>query len=134
MVVNKSLRTLGFIIRSASRFDNATLIYLYKTLARSVLLFNSQIWSPYYDKYIVKLESVQHKFFRYLAYRMGMPFSYDDHSYFDFAKRVDLCSIKSLHRYYDLLFVRKVLHCSSSCERSVLSSLFTYRENICIQY
>ena len=55
------------------------------------------------------LESVRHKFFRYLAYRLGRPFSFDNHDYHDFSESVGLCTIKSLHDYYDLLFVRRVL-------------------------
>ena len=90
--VNRSFRSLGFIIRSASRFNANTLIYLYKSLVRQILLYNSVIWSPHYESHIRRLESVQRKFLRFLAFKLGRPFSFDDHNYREFAFQDDLCS------------------------------------------
>ena len=109
-VISKAFKVTGIMIRSSSEFKCETLIYLYKTLVRPILLYNSQIWSPHYNTHCKLLESVQHKFFRYLAYRQGIPFSYDDHSNAEFSINVGCALlIKSLHDYYDLLFVRKAL-------------------------
>jgi len=97
-IVNKAMKTLGFIFRSVSDFKNpSTLVYLYKTLVRPILLNDHQIWSPFYKEYEKKLESVQHKFFRKLSYRLGRPMRFDDHNYTQIASKYELSSIKSLH-------------------------------------
>lgn len=127
-IVNKAYKVLGFVIRSSSNFNCSTLISLFKTLIRSILLYNSQIWTPHYDVHIKKLESVQHKFFRYLAHRMGSPFSFDEHDYSAFAKKVNLTSIKSLHNYYDMLFVKRTLFIESK-RIDVIADLFIARES-----
>jgi len=109
-IVSKAMRTLGFIFRSVSDFKNpSTMVYLYKTLVRPVLLNDHQIWSPFYKEHEKRLESVQHKFFRKLSYRMGRPMRFDDHNYSVIASKYELSTIKSLHLYYDLFFVKKVL-------------------------
>lgn len=59
---------------------------------------------------------------------MGNPFSYDNHDYFNFAKEVNLCTISSLHRYYDLLLVRKILYYSDFYRDNTLLLLFPYRD------
>lgn len=128
-VVSKSFKVLGFIIRSSSKFKGETIIYLYKTLCLPILLYNSQIWSPHYANHVKLLESVQHKFFRYLAFRLGKPFSFDNHDYSTFSESVKLCSIKSLHDYHDLLFVRKILSLPLPNVGDTLIKLFPLREN-----
>lgn len=125
--INKAFKILGFIIRSSTKFNCDTIIYLYKTIVRPILLYNSSIWTPSYAIHIKKLESIQHKFFRHLAFRMGTPFSIDEHDYEVFARGVKLNSIKSLHNYYDLLFIRKTL-CLNSTTNCAISNIFVTRE------
>ena len=128
-VVSKAFRVLGLIIRSCSEFNCETLVYLYKTILRPILLYNSQIWSPHLISHVRLLESVQHKFFRYLAYRLGVPFSFDEHDYGNFSKDVRLCSLKSLHSYHDLLFVKRILGSSLPNLGDCLVKLFPFRIN-----
>jgi len=107
-IVSKAMRTLGFIFRSVSDFKKpSTIVYLYKTLVRPILLNDYQIWSPFYKKYIKKLESVQHKFMRKLSYKMGSPMRFDHHDYTEIATKYNLSSLKSLHVYY-IFFIKKV--------------------------
>ena len=128
-VVSRAFKVLGLVIRSSGEFKSETLVYLYKTLVRPVLLYNSQIWSPHYNSHVILLESVQHKFFRHLAFRLGVPFAFDDHNYGEFSRSVSLCSIKSLHSYYDLLFVKRILSLALPNLGDCLVNLFKYREN-----
>lgn len=52
-----------------------------------------------------------------------------DHDYSLFAKSVNLCTIKSLYNYYDLLLVKKIVFLSADSEFNVpLSDLFITRE------
>lgn len=127
--INTAMKSLGFLIRSTSKFKKDSIIYLYKTLVRPMVLYNSQIWSPQHGYGVRILESVQHKFFRYLGFKVGKPMAFYDHDYTELAKSVDLCSIKSLHEYYDLLLIKKILSKSqdSSFSNDPLSNLFRAR-------
>lgn len=68
-VVSRSIRLLGFIIRSCGAFDPECLRLLYVSCVRPTLEYASVVWSPFYTKYIDSLETVQRKFLKYLAYR-----------------------------------------------------------------
>lgn len=127
-VTSKAFKLLGFIKRATKEFKSvASIIHLYKTLIRPVLLYGSIIWSPHKLFLIKELESVQHKFFRYVAFKMGNKMSYDDHNYCNLASSLNLESLKSLHVYHDLYFVKKVQLKLVNCE--VITNLFVMRES-----
>lgn len=70
-IVNKSYRMLGFIGRVTSKFNNISCIkFLYNSLVRSRLEYNSPIWNPHAVKYKAKIESVQRKYTRILQFRL----------------------------------------------------------------
>jgi len=64
-----------------------------------------------------------------LAYKLGRPFSFEDHDYSVFSKDLKLCTIKSLHDYYDLLLVNKILEYSVPNSVNPLIDLFPIRVN-----
>lgn len=96
-------------------------------LVRPLLLYCSQVWSPHRDYLISKLESVQHKFLRHLSFRIGCPMSYYQHDYSEIAVKFGICSIRSLHYYYDILLVKKVLFIGN-VHNNLLSKLFVTRD------
>ena len=105
----KAFKMLGFLKRSTKEFSSGkSLIYLYKTTVRPILLFGSIIWSSSKITLISKLESVQHKFLRYFVYKTSTPLRFDEHDYTDIALSCNLISIRSLQIYYDSFFVKKV--------------------------
>lgn len=107
--VSRGYRMLGFIKRSTKEFNSHNaIVHLYKTIVRPIILYASIIWSPSKVTHVKILESVQHKFLRYIAFRMGRGMNYDDHDYTDIAQSVKLESLKSLHVFHDLYFVKKV--------------------------
>lgn len=66
-VVSSAMRSLGFIIRSCSRFnDIECLKLLYMSFVRSRLEYASVVWSPFYRKYVGALEAVQRRFMKFL--------------------------------------------------------------------
>ena len=80
-ITNKSLRNLGFIIRNTKYFNNLNVIrYLYISIVRPKLEYCSEIWSPYYEKYIDQLENVQKKFVKYLCYKSNIEFHRCDYN------------------------------------------------------
>lgn len=73
-ITTRAYKMLGFILRSLMDFKSInTYKLLYNTYVRSLLEYNSQIWSPYYDKYIKQLEKVQNCFTRQLSYKFRFP-------------------------------------------------------------
>lgn len=71
-IVNKSNKLLGLITRITKPFKNPNSFrILYYSLVRSTLEYGSVIWSPHYQIYINKLESVQKKYMRTMAYITG---------------------------------------------------------------
>ena len=108
-VTSRSFKLLGFVKRSTKEFKNvSTIVSLYKTLIRPILLYCHQIWSPTYNIYADKLESVQHRFFRYASYKAGSPMSYENHNYTSIATSLNIETINSLHTFNDVFFVKKV--------------------------
>lgn len=109
-ISSKSSKMLSYIIRQSSEFTNAsTFKILYLTLVRPLLLYASQIWTPRYSVHSKMIESVQHRFLRVLAYKMGRPLDRFDHDYSDIATEVQICSLESLRVYYDILFFYKIV-------------------------
>ena len=81
-ITNSALKLLGFITRNTKHFRNIfALKNLFCSIVRSRLEYASPIWSPYYKTYIQRLERVQRKFLRYIAFKLQVPIaeiSYDD--------------------------------------------------------
>lgn len=88
-------------------------------------MFGSQIWKPYYGIHNQKVEAVNHKFLRYLSFKIGSPMSYLDHDYFEVASRFNIFTFKSQFEYNDVLFVKKVL--LGLIDSDVIRSLFAHR-------
>lgn len=126
-VTSSAYHALGFIMRSTREFTKVdSIIYLYKTLVLSKLNYCSIIWSPSYQNDLNKIEAVQRKFLRYISYKIGKPMQKTDHDYSAISKSLNLTTVKSIHNYNDILFVRKALYDSFNCLDIV--NLFYKRE------
>ena len=65
-IVNKANSTLGFVKRWSKEFcDPYVTKSLYTTFVRPLLEYSSQVWSPYYQVHIQRIEAVQRRFIRY---------------------------------------------------------------------
>lgn len=81
-VISKSLRMLGFAMRSASCFRSlSTLKVLYFSLVRYLFETLSVIYVPFYTFYMVRIERIQNRFFRFAAKQIGFPFDRYTHEY-----------------------------------------------------
>lgn len=128
-VTSRAFKLLGFIKRSTKEFKSTnSIINLYKSLIRPILLYGSIIWSPHVKYLLRELESVQHKLFRYIAFKMGRRMSVVDHDYHELALSLQLESIKSLHVYHDIYFIKKVQLGLISCDS--ICNLFIERVNL----
>ena len=82
IVVNKCLRTLGFIKNVSGDFRSAsTLVKLYKSLLVPILTFCSPIWLPHTEAAMGEIVSIEHKFLRFVSRLTPTPMRFYDHDY-----------------------------------------------------
>ena len=110
MTCSKALNLLVFTYRNSKSFSSASsLIALYKSLVLPVLTYTSIIWTPYTVDSINKLEAIQHRLLRHLAYRFHVPMNRFDRDFSSVSKYFHIRTIKSAHDQYDTVFVFKLL-------------------------
>ncbi|XP_043481775.1 uncharacterized protein LOC122510891 isoform X1 [Leptopilina heterotoma] len=110
-VAENSLRTLGFVTRNASMFNNITAIRtLYLSLVRSPVLFASIAWRPYYDVHIDRLEKIQNRFLRFLAYKANVNHDFYSHEYGMLRSHFRIQDLSTRFLYSDLLFLYKTVN------------------------
>jgi hypothetical protein len=69
-IVKRASRILGFVIRSTKSFRrSATKILLYNSLVKSILEYCSVVWRPHYATHSLRLERIQKRFTRHLAFQ-----------------------------------------------------------------
>ena len=109
--MSKSYKLLGLIKCTTSEFTDISVIFhLYKTIVLPTLLYCSQIWSPFVKTLTDHIESVKHRFLRYLSFRSNRAMSRLEHNYTEAASFFDIKTIKSLHHYHDGLLTFKIIH------------------------
>ncbi|KAK9869116.1 hypothetical protein WA026_002874 [Henosepilachna vigintioctopunctata] len=63
-------KVYGFIVRNARLFSSSsTLVHLFNALVRSKLEYGCLVWRPIYNCHINRLEALQRKFLKWLAFR-----------------------------------------------------------------
>lgn len=108
-IVNRSNQVLGFLSRTTKNFKNPdSFLYLYYTLVRSILEYNSVIWSPYYAVHSDRIEKIQKKCLNILCYRYGLKRKLQSYS-------ERLCKFNSLpldtrRKYFDFTCLFKIIH------------------------
>lgn len=114
-IVNKAIKTLGFIKRTLSDFNSLCCFkVLYCSYVRSIVEYASTVWTPYYQKYIEQLERVQKRFLRFVAYKMKIPM--EQLNYADIQQIMQLDSLKNRRVMNDLCTLYKIVnsHVNSS--------------------
>ena len=79
---------------------------LFITYIRPQLEYNSQIWSPYLQEDINRVETIQRNFTKKAFERCNIPFS----SYEDRLIKMDILSLQSRREFLDLLFLYKLIN------------------------
>lgn len=106
-IISSSNRMLGFVLRHGRSFRrNRSVLTLYHAFVVSKLNFASPIWNPHYKYYIKRLESVQHKFLKHLAFRNY--FQIDNHDYAEAQQRFNLISLEDRRKLNDLCLLYKI--------------------------
>lgn len=98
LIVKKSFKMLGFLLRIGKRFSNAsTFVNLYNTLVRPHLEYASVCWSPHYQIHINRIESVQKRFFHFINRKFP-----------NFT--LTQLSLEKRRTYFDFLFLYKIIN------------------------
>jgi len=101
-VVNKAMRTYGWLSRNLTTRDRQVVVKVYKTLIRPTLEYASSVWSPSRVGMNDRLEKVQKKITKLVARNAG--------SYSDRLRTLKLPSLRWRRNYLDLLKVFQVVH------------------------
>lgn len=108
-IINRAMKILGFIIRITKQFCNIdTIRILYITLVRSILEYNSTIWAPHYNIHIQAIEKVQHRFLRYINFKLGIPRESVDYNLL--LNWTNLVNLSDRRKICDLLILYKIIH------------------------
>ncbi|KAG7308770.1 hypothetical protein JYU34_006003 [Plutella xylostella] len=107
-IVNKSFKMLGFIYRNTKDFRTDTALkLLFFSLVRSIIEYNSIVWSPFYKNHIERIESVQRKFTKRIAYLNQQHYKKD---YTDRLKLFNMISLDQRRTFLGQTFLFKLLN------------------------
>jgi hypothetical protein len=101
-IVNKAMKTYGWLSRNLTTRDCQVVVRVYKALIRPTLEYASSVWSPSRVGMIDRLEKVQKKITKLVARNVG--------SYSDRLRTLKLPSLRWRRTYLDLLKVFQILH------------------------
>lgn len=122
-IIKRSSNLLGFVSRSTKDFRNTnSFIHLYYTLIRSVLEYNSVIWSPFYQVHTDRIEKIQQRCLRILSYRCGMGRRLS--SYPERLKHFRVIRLSERRKYIEATLLHKIIH--SSIDSPHLLSLINF--------
>ena len=95
-VISRVLKMTGFVKRCTRDFTNVSAIrLLYCTLIRPIQEYASSAWNPRYACHMHRLEGVQRRFVRYLAFKSNIEPPEDYHyNYDELYKRFSLAPLK----------------------------------------
>uniref|UniRef100_A0A0A9YTU1 Putative RNA-directed DNA polymerase from transposon X-element n=1 Tax=Lygus hesperus TaxID=30085 RepID=A0A0A9YTU1_LYGHE len=113
-LASRAMRTLGFLKRNTREFSSVdAILTIYKALVLPTLDYASTIWSPSYGIHKYRLERVQKKFLRYIAYKMGI--AYENVDFESLQRRCGLTTLERRRCLNDLVLLYKivndVMHC-----------------------
>lgn len=106
-IVKKSYSMLGFVMRTASKFNDLSCVnFLYNSLVRSRLEYNTAVWNPYQSTYKSKIERVQRKYTRLLFYKL----QYEPLSYTQRLQVLNMPELERRREYFDACLIHRIVH------------------------
>jgi hypothetical protein len=108
-MVDKALRTLGFVLRLGSDFYHVqTFVTLFQGVVRPILEYNSVLWSPYYQVHSRNIERVQNRLLRFINYRLGVPVR--EINYKHLRDTYNLQPLSARREVSDMVFLYKLIN------------------------
>lgn len=110
-IVAGALRSLGFVYRNCRDFTSpAILKILYIAYVRSKLEYGSLVWYPIYSVHIDRIEKVQRKFLKFMAYLVDGVYPERGYSQELLLGRFDLLPLRVRRNVLAVKFVYGLLH------------------------
>lgn len=104
-IAKRANKALGFVIRASSQFSCIKVVkILYCTYVRSILEYCSQVWSPQYDIYINRIESIQRRFLRFIQFKCKC----HDIDYDARCRRHHMLPLQKRRQIADIVFLSKI--------------------------
>lgn len=111
ITINKAKGVLGFIKRWSKEFnDPYTTKLLYTSMVRPILEFGSILWTPYYETYIIQLESVQKQFLIFALRGLNWNPDVNLPPYEHRLKLIDLPTLKSRRVMLSITFLQNLIN------------------------
>lgn len=108
-IINRGNQLLGFLSRTTRKFKNPnSFLYLYFTLIRTVLEYNSPIWSPFYAVHSERIERIQKKCLNMICYKHGLKRKLP--SYADRLNKFNVLPLATRRTYFDFTNIFKIIH------------------------
>ena len=121
MLAGRAMRALGFVRRHTREFTSIpAIVALYKALVLPIMEYASTVWSPAYSVHKYRLERVQNKFLRYVAFKQGIPSA--DIMYDSLLRKCHLTTLENRRCSADLAMLYKILNGVVDCP-ALLSSI-----------
>lgn len=109
-VFQKANKLLYFIKRFASRFkSSSTFRQIYFSYLYPTLTYGSLIWFPHEKGLIKLLESINHRFLRFVSFRIGYNMHYTDHYYTPMYSCLGISNLSSAQTRTEFLFAMKLI-------------------------
>lgn len=82
-------------------------------------MYASVVWNPYLDTQISKLERVQHKFLRFISYKLNTPMSRYNHDYSEILTSLNMRPLHVKRKIHDILFLYDIINNNFNCPEIV---------------
>lgn len=106
--VTSASKMLGFVLRQSRYFtDVRSVVLLYNAFVLGRLSFGSCVWNPRYNIYINRIESIQNRLLRFLAFRRGAG---GTHDYALLRGIFCLRSLEQRRHASDICMLYKIIH------------------------
>lgn len=115
-IKNIAVKRINFLKRFTRKFTSPTTFRtLYYSLLYPILTHGSVIWNPYLSYQSDILEKLNHKYLRYVAYKIGNPMRFNDHNYKVISNKMCIPSLESARNRIDLIFAFNIININIDC-------------------
>ena len=96
-IVGRALKVLGYVLRVSRHFKlSSTVKLLYVSLVRPHLEYAAIVWCPHFMYLSVMVERVQHKFLRFMSFKLKDPMPVTCHNYQPILTKLRLMSLENV--------------------------------------
>ncbi len=125
-VVTSSWKMFGFVTRSSRNLYSIKAIKaIFFSLVRSRLEYASLVWSPIHQVYSTKIDKIQNKFLKFLAWKLDGVYPEQGTDYEALRNRFQLFSLQEGRFFACTMFIARLLQDKIDCGR--LLSLIDFK-------